>query len=166
MERADEAPRQHDPSTHGVTGVLAAAGVARQDAVLDQIGNVPLSGGERAFAKDGPLSCGQGSLKPIEIAAEDRPLVPTHHHKRVGAPEFGSAQNPRADGIRPVNGAGETGQEPLQPVGDIQAALLGALQDRVVVRTPPAGPTGSAPRPLRPGDGPKTSERWRGSADG
>ena len=157
--RADEAPRQHDPSTHGVAGVLAAAGVTRQDAVLDQIGNVPLSGGERALAEDGPLSRGQRALKPVEIATQDRPLAPTHHHMLVATPEIRPAQNPCADGVRPVYGAGETGQEPLQPVGDIQTVLLGALQDGVVVRTLPADLARLAPRRARPGGEPTTSER-------
>ena len=39
------------------------------------------------------------------------------------------------EGIGAIDGAGEAGKEPLEPVCDIEGALLSAFEDGIVVRT-------------------------------
>src|SRR5258708_35665428 len=52
----------------------------------------------------------------------------------MASPEASSAKDRRQNFVGAVEGAIKAGEEPLQPIGDIEVTFLGRLQDVVVAR--------------------------------
>jgi hypothetical protein len=82
-----------------------------------------------------PLRRGKLSLEPVQQPIDDFPLAIVERLSGVRFPEPGFPKHGRESDLRAAERAVQAAQKPLHPCCNIQRALLGLLQNRVVVVT-------------------------------
>ena len=123
-------PRHHEL----VAGAPPACLLAREDAVLHQVADIPQGGVLGAFADEGPLRGGQFAFKAIQQAVEQEPLTAVEGLARVRLPEPRLGQHGLQRHLRALDRALEAAQEPFDPYRHVQRSLLALLQHIVVGR--------------------------------
>ena len=116
----------------GISGAAATGGFLREDAASDQVVQVAQRGVRRCLGEGRPLGVGELPVKSVEQEVQHLPLSFLELLPRLRLPETRLADYLGQHGIRPAHGAREAAQEPLQPRGEVEVALLGRLQHIVV----------------------------------
>ncbi len=112
--------------------LLPPCGGLEEYAAVDEVGDVAVGRILRAFGELRPLRRGELALEPVDQSAQDVPLPVVERLAAVRRPEPGLRPHGRQGRLRALEGTVEAVEEPGNPGGDLQGALLGPLEDLVI----------------------------------
>src|SRR6218665_1025303 len=121
------------PARQLVAGAAPAAGRFLQHAPLQQLRDVAQRGVGRALGDGCPLAAAELALEAVEQAIQQFDLPFVQRCARPALPEARLDQHCVQRGLRAGHCAHQRAEEPRQPAGDIERALLYAFEHVVVV---------------------------------